>query len=242
MPTLTKDWDRHVEHAEEIARGPGFRALRDTIVERAEPRPEDEVLDLGAGTGLLTLPLAERTERIWALDISAAMCEYLRVKAASAKLDNVELVVASAASLPLVDESVDLVVSNYCLHHLSDPDKVRALHEVRRVLRPGGRFVFGDMMFGVTLGSARDRTVISDKVRAMLRRGPAGVLRLLKNAARFITGRWEKPVAPEWWDAALAEAGFTDVAVAALAHEGGLAFARKPIERSAVLAGVETRP
>jgi ubiquinone/menaquinone biosynthesis C-methylase UbiE len=225
---LTKDWDRHVVEAEEVARGPGFRALRDAIIERARPRAEDRVVDIGAGTGLLTLSLARRTQRVWALDISPAMIEYLRAKAASAELENVEAVVGSAVSLPLVDESADLVVSNYCFHHLSDGDKVRALREARRVLVPGGRLVLGDMMFRPALKDARGRRVISSKVRAMARKGPAGVLRLAKNAARFAAARWEKPAAPAWWEQALKEAGFADASVEALPHEGGIAVGRKP--------------
>ncbi len=228
MRTLTKDWDRHVVHAEEVARGLGFKSLRDTILDRASPRAGDRVLDLGAGTGLLTLGLAEHVSRVWALDISPAMCEYLRAKAASAGLENVETVVASAVSVPLVDESVDLVVSNYCLHHLDDEGKRRALAEVHRVLVPGGRLVLGDMMFGVTLADSRDRRVVASKVRAMLGKGPAGVVRLLRNVLRMVTARWEKPARPDWWQSALRTAGFVDVAVEALPHEGGIASGRKP--------------
>lgn len=228
MPKLAKDWDRHVDHAEEIARGDGFKDLRDHILASACPRPEDHVLDVGSGTGLLTLPFAERTERVWALDISRSMGDYVRVKAASAGIDNVYPVTASAANLPLVDESVDLVVSNYCLHHLGDAGKRRSLLEAWRVLRPGGRLVVGDMMIAVALSDARSRRVFADKLRALLRRGPAGVLRVLKNGIRLLTGSWEKPAGPEWWESALRESGFTNVTVTALMHEGGLAFAQKP--------------
>ena len=228
MANLTKNWNDHVAHAEEIARGAGFEALRDRIVALADPRPEDVVVDVGAGTGLLTLALAGRVERVWAIDIAPMMSEYLRAKAASAELDNVTVVTASAVSLPLVDASADVVVSNYCFHHLPDEGKERALAEVHRVLRPGGRLVFGDMMFRVSLTDTRDRRLIQDKVRALLSRGVPGMLRLAKNGLRFAGRRWEQPARADWWASALERAGFQDVGVEVLSHEGGLAWGRRP--------------
>ena len=228
MATGTKNWDAHVVHAEQVARGEGFRRLRDRILELAAPAAGETVVDVGSGTGLLTLGLAERVDRVWAIDISASMGEYLRAKTVSAGLENVEIVTASAVSLPLVDGSADLVVSNYCFHHLDDAGKAQALAEVHRVLRPGGRLVFGDMMFRVSVVDARDRRVIGEKVRAMLRKGPAGVLRLVRNGLRFAGRRWERPARADWWTEALATAGFVDVAVEVLHHEGGVAAARRP--------------
>lgn len=229
MKMMTKDWDRHVVEAEDVARRPGFQDLRDQIITRAGVTTADEVIDIGAGTGLLTLRLAPRVGQVWALDISPAMCEYLRAKTASAGLANVEPIVASAVSIPLVDESIDVAVSNYCFHHLSDREKERALAEAARVLRPSGRLVFGDMMFRVALNDARDRRVLSSKVRSMVRKGPAGIARLAKNGARLATARWEKPARAEWWEGALHRAGFVDVVVQPLSHEGGIASARKPV-------------
>jgi ubiquinone/menaquinone biosynthesis C-methylase UbiE len=228
MPALAKVWDHHVADAEEIARGAGFQALRDRILQLAEPRPDDEAVDVGAGTGLLSLPLAEQVRHVWAIDIAPAMCEYLRTKAASAGLANIDVAVASASSLPLVDASADLVVSNYCLHHLDDKGKRRALEEIMRVLRPGGRLVFGDMMFRVGLSDPRDRQVVSAKVKAMMRRGPAGFVRLAKNGLRVASGTWEQPARAEWWRHALLGCGFVDVDIRVLEHEGGIGFARKP--------------
>ena len=229
MTTLTKDWNRHVTHAEEIARGPGFRDLRDRIIELAAPQPEEVAVDVGSGTGLLSLALAAHVDQVWAIDISPSMADYLRTKAASAGLDNIQAAVASAVSLPLVDESADLVVSNYCFHHVDADDKRRALHETMRVLRPGGRLVFGDMMFDLALGDLRNRAVIADKVRAMLRKGPSGVMRLAKNALRLAVGRWERPATADWWRSALADEGFVEIHVTVLDHEGGVATARRPL-------------
>ena len=227
MPELTKNWDDHVVHAEAVARTDGFANLRDGIIERAAPQADDVVVDVGAGTGLLALELAPRVKHVWAIDISGAMVEYLRAKAASGGLDNVSAAVASAASLPLFDATADVVVSNYCFHHLDDAGKEQALLEAYRVLRPGGRLVFGDMMFRVGVTDRRDRDVVKAKVRAMLAKGPAGVLRLAKNGLRFASGRWEQPAPAAWWEGALGRAGFTDVHVEVLEHEGGLAWASK---------------
>lgn len=228
MSTPTKNWDEHVTEAEEVARSVGFQCLRDRILELAAPGELERCVDIGAGTGLLTLPLAERVEHVLAVDISQAMCDYLRAKATSAGQANLEVVRASATSLPAVDQSVDLVLSNYCFHHLDDLDKERALAEVRRVLRPGGRLVFGDMMFRVSLADPRDRQVIATKVRAMAAKGPAGLLRLAKNGVRFAGRRWESPARASWWEIALRRAGFEQVQVAVFDHEGGIAVARRP--------------
>jgi ubiquinone/menaquinone biosynthesis C-methylase UbiE len=213
---------------EELARTPPFEALRDRILALADPAPSERLLDVGAGTGLLALAVAPRVTHVTALDVSPGMCARLRRRAEGLGAGNVEVVEGTATRLPLGDRTVDLVVSNYCFHHLRDRDKLAALAEVMRVLEPGGRFVFGDMMFGVSLVRSRDRAVVAGTALRMLRRGPAGVLRLLRNAVRLAAGRGEHPARPEWWRDALRGAGFEEVSVTELRHEGGIAFARRP--------------
>lgn len=224
-----------------IARSAGFCELRDRIVELAEPQTADVVVDIGSGTGLLSLAFAERTARVWAIDSSPAMTEYLRVKATSAGLDNVEAVLASAVTLPLVDHLADLVVSNYCLHELRCADKDRALAEAIRVLKPGGRLVIGDMMFSFNPVEPRARRVVSVKLRTLTRRGLPGVLRLLKNVALLASGRGEHPANASWWHEALKRSGFHHIKIEVLAHEGGIAIAERPVA-SETVCGREPRP
>lgn len=234
----SKDWDGYVTSAEEVARTAGFVDLRDRIIALAEPAPTDQAIDIGAGTGLLTLALADRVNHVWAIDISRRMCDYLQVKAHSADTTNVGVAVASAESLPLVDQCADLVVSNYCFHHLSAEGKQRALAETFRVLRPGGRLVFADMMFNLRPATRRDTQIILAKSRALLRKGPSGVARLGRIALRTMVGQGESPARVDWWERAIVAAGFVDVAVAPLAHEGGVACARRPAGHPALGGGV----
>ncbi len=220
-------WDERVEAWEEVAASETFLAIRDRIVDLAEPRGDDVAVDLGAGTGLLALALAPRVRELVAVDISERMLERLDDAAIAEGLQNVDTLVGDLRRLPLEDESATLVVSNYAFHHLDDNAKELALAEVRRILRPGGRLVICDMMFSLSLG-ARDRRLVWEKVVAMLKRGPAGVIRIARNAARVVAGRWEQPATPEVWEEMLLARGFEDVRIELLEHEAAVAVARRP--------------
>jgi ubiquinone/menaquinone biosynthesis C-methylase UbiE len=220
-------WDERFEAWEKVAASDAFLEIRDRIVELADPRRDDLCVDLGAGTGLLTLALAPRVQELVAVDISERMLERLDDTAAADGVDNVEPLVADLRRLPLEDESATLVVSNYAFHHLDDPGKELALAEARRILRPGGRLVIGDMMFSLSL-EPRDRRLVWEKVRGLLKRGPAGVVRILRNAVRILAGRWERPATPESWQEMLVARGFEQVRIELLAHEAAVAVARRP--------------
>jgi ubiquinone/menaquinone biosynthesis C-methylase UbiE len=224
---VTVDWDSRVDAWEQVAATDSFRALRDRLRDEAAPAGDERVLDLGAGTGLLTLALAPHVASVTALDISAAMLDRLDAHAVTEGVTNVELVTADMRSLPFDDETFDLVVSNYAFHHLADSAKELAASEARRVLRPGGRFVLCDMMFSLSL-QRRDRRLLLAKLRAIAARGPAGVLRIMRNAGRLATGTWEQPASPETWLRILRERHFADVRVQLLHQEAGLVTARRP--------------
>ena len=101
--------------------------------------PGERVLELGPGPGAFTLGAAQRvgTEgRLIAVDIQPEMIAQVERRVGEAGLTNVETQVASAHSLPLYSESVDRAFLITVLPEI--PDRLRALAELHRVLRPGG--------------------------------------------------------------------------------------------------------
>jgi SAM-dependent methyltransferase len=104
-------WDERVGAWDEVAATESFLAIRDRIVELAQPRIDDYAVDLGAGTGLLALALAPRVRELVAVDISEQMLARLDDAAAADGVHNVEPVIADLRRLPLEDESATPQVS-----------------------------------------------------------------------------------------------------------------------------------
>jgi ubiquinone/menaquinone biosynthesis C-methylase UbiE len=107
-----------------------------------------EILDLGAGTGRLTLLLAPRARSMRAFDSSAEMLRVCRERLLKSGLSNWQVQVADHRHLPVEDRSADLVVSGWSVSYLSvwDPEHGQAeldrwLAEMKRVLRTKGTIV-----------------------------------------------------------------------------------------------------
>ncbi|RMF74913.1 MAG: methyltransferase domain-containing protein [Acidobacteria bacterium] len=116
-----------------------------------------EVADLGCGTGRLARLLAARVRRVLAVDASPAMLDAARRELAGT--DNVELIQADLADLPLEDGRVDAALMLLALTWADDPPAV--VGEAARILRPGGRLVVVDLLahdradFRETMGHAQ---------------------------------------------------------------------------------------
>ena len=110
-------------------------------------RPGDTVLDVGAGSGtdaLLAARLAGPQGRVFALDMTPAMSAKLRALVARLGMTNIEVLEGNAEAIPLADATVDVVTSNGMLNLV--PDKPKAIGEIRRLLRPGGRVQIADIV------------------------------------------------------------------------------------------------
>jgi SAM-dependent methyltransferase len=216
-------WERHG--------AAGLTKVVRTLLAKCGETSDAVAIDLGCGSGQVTFPLARRCRHVVAVDVDSHAIEMLRGRATREGVTNVQAVVQPIETLDLDPGSVDLVVSNYALHHLRDVDKRALVERSFDWLRPGGRVVIGDMMFG--RGADRtDRQIIWGKVRVLIRRGPAGWWRVVKNAARFTFRIQDKPLKPAEWEAIVRRAGFSDVEIARVVAEGCVISAVKPADEA----------
>jgi len=97
----------------------------------------DRGVDLASGPGTLALRFARHVRWICALDLTPAILDRARNSAAEQGLRNVAFALGDAQAVPLADGSLDIAVTSYSLHHMSDPGRV--IGEMARVVRRGGR-------------------------------------------------------------------------------------------------------
>lgn len=118
--------------------GPVFRRGRRAAIEVADS-VGGRILEVGVGTGL-SLSGYAKSNSVFGIDISAPMLHKARDRAANLRLDHVEgLAIMDAESLDFPDASFDVVVAQYVVTAVPNPEK--ALDEFVRVLRPGGEIV-----------------------------------------------------------------------------------------------------
>jgi SAM-dependent methyltransferase len=197
------------------------------VIEAADVSPDTQVVDLGCGTGQISMPLALQGAQVLAVDVSSAMVRQLQAEARQRGASTLDGLALPIEELALPPASVDLIVSSYALHHLRDADKARLVSAAYGWLRPGGRLVLADMMFGRG-ASSRDRAIIRTKVAALARKGPGGWWRIAKNAARFLLRVQERPVSMDAWTAMLTRSGFAEVSARTIVAEAGLVAGRRP--------------
>lgn len=115
---------------------------------RAGLAPDATVVDLGAGTGQLTLAIAPHVRRVVAVDVSPVMLERLRAKVTRAGVANVECVHAGFLTYEHHGAPAALVYSRYALHHLPDFWKAVALTRMAAMTAPGGWLRLWDVVYG----------------------------------------------------------------------------------------------
>jgi SAM-dependent methyltransferase len=148
-------YDAPSAYAELIA--PRYAPIADALVEAARPRPKDDVLELGAGTGLVTGRVSPRVRSLVATDLAPGMLEVAR-RSIRRTVGLSFVMVDYNAPLPFLDSSFDLVLSG--LTYVQDA--AAALAEVMRVLKPKGRLALA--MWGPAYQEFR---ILSDAVESI---------------------------------------------------------------------------
>jgi ubiquinone/menaquinone biosynthesis C-methylase UbiE len=168
--------------------------MRGKTLDIAEVVAGEAVLDVGCGTGTLALAAKRRAGAsgyVRGIDASEEMIDRARAKSAGCGLP-VTFEVAAAQSLPFADATFDVVLCSLAVHHLPDDDRVGALAEMRRVLKPEGRALiveFGRglgvwaLLHPVALLHARRTPRILDEAETLMKQ--AGFARVATGALGF---------------------------------------------------------
>jgi putative AdoMet-dependent methyltransferase len=144
-----------------------YQDVLDLVIVRACLARGERVLDIGTGLGELARRVAcGRDVEVIGVDPSRAMLagaverlpEPLRSRVRFEQLRD------PFVSTPFADQSFDAVVSTFAFHHVPDEDKPRALAEISRVLKPGGRLVIGDIFFADAAAMRQALTMWPDEL------------------------------------------------------------------------------
>jgi SAM-dependent methyltransferase len=135
--------DQFTRQAVPFSTAPAIRDERALalLVEASGAGPEDTVLDVACGPGLVVAAFARVVRHATGIDVTPAMLA--RAREVTAALGNVTLDQGDVLPLPYPDAAFSIVVSRFAFHHFADPRAVLA--EMRRVCRPGGRVVVCDL-------------------------------------------------------------------------------------------------
>ncbi|KGJ49439.1 SAM-dependent methyltransferase [Clostridium sp. NCR] len=133
--SIAKDWNKiRVDYFKD--------ELREIAVNSVDIK-EKVVADLGAGTGFISLRIGEEAKLVFPIDSSKNMLRELQKSSKDKNLNNIYPIRGSLESLPLFDNSVDIIFMNMALHHVVNPDI--AIKEMNRVLKKGGQIVITDV-------------------------------------------------------------------------------------------------
>ena len=131
-------WDKlapFYDFFETVYNGKCYKGIAEKIKEYVSE--DDIVLECACGTGLLTVPMAQKCKRLIATDYSVGMLRQTKKKVANYKNTKVEK--ASILGLPYKFGSFDIVVAANVIHLLDEPEK--AISELKRVCKPNGKII-----------------------------------------------------------------------------------------------------
>jgi ubiquinone/menaquinone biosynthesis C-methylase UbiE len=123
-------------------KGAADKASHEYMLKLSHVKPSDKVLDVATGPGYVAMLFAERAYEVVGVDLTPVFVSKAQAGASEKGLKNLSFREGDVEKLPFPSETFDIVTCHKALHHF--PDAQKALKEMHRVLRRGGRIVIGD--------------------------------------------------------------------------------------------------
>jgi ubiquinone/menaquinone biosynthesis C-methylase UbiE len=202
------------------------RALLDLVVRNSGVRRGTKVLDIGCGTGLLSLKFLKAADcSITAVDNSKEMMAFFQDKIKKLGLGKqIVCKLMDADSIKFPPNTFDIAASTVTLHHLKE--KLNPIRKIYKILKPGGRFIIGDIDMDTT-GRHTDINrfkrvikVLEQEWIAALESGDINTfVRLFDNSKRHVLNQGEYCVSLKQWADICKKAGFRKVTVKKVPHQ-----------------------
>lgn len=218
----TRDWfkDWANEYDNTLGKIDRHHQLLNLVVELSDVKQGQKVLDIGCGTGLLSLKFLKKADcSITGIDSSQEMLSIFNDKIMKLGLSyRIATKLEDAADLNFEENSFDVVASTVTLHHLKN--KLPTIEKIHDILKPGGRFVLGDIDMDTT-GKITDPNRLlrllewlkEEYVLALTEGGPEAFSRMYDNGKKHILNDGEYCISFKQWSDLCTNAKFSKVTV-----------------------------
>ncbi len=213
-----KEWSN--EYDSTLGKVKRHQELLDMVVKLSGVKDNDTVLDIGCGTGLLSLKFLDKARcKVFGIDSSENMLAIFNKKIEKLSLGKrITTRLEDASSLKFRHDTFDIVASTVTLHHLKN--KYPSIKRIHEIVKPGGRFVIGDINLDTT-GKLTDVTrlkklmaFLTDELAFALKDGGVDAFkRMYDNGKKHILNDGEYCISFTLWAALCKRAGFTKVTV-----------------------------